>query len=58
MAMAETPEEITTQDLLLIAEALVSWAGYPGDVDGTPRKRRAWTLVDEIAAEFELPTES
>ena len=47
----DTPEEMATQDLLLIAETLVHWAGPPNH-DETPRERRAWTLVAKIAAEL------
>ena len=52
--MAESPEEVAVQDLLLISEALVCWAGRPTEIYGNPRKQRAWTLVDEIAAELGL----
>jgi hypothetical protein len=50
--MAEEPEEMAVQDLLLISEALIQWAGPPYETEQSSRKRRAWTLVDEIAAEL------
>jgi len=40
------------QDRLLIAEALVQFAGPPGDL--TPRERRAWELAEAIVAEERL----
>lgn len=52
--MATSPEEIAVQDLLLISEALITWAGPPSEVTGKPRQLRAWTLVDEIAGELGL----
>lgn len=52
--MVDSPEEIAVQDLLLISEALVHWAGPPDEVIGEPRKLRAWTVIDEIAAELGL----
>jgi len=41
------------QDRLLIAEALVQFAGPSGDL--APRERRAWELAETIVAEEGLP---
>ena len=41
------------QDQLLVAEALVRFAGPPRDL--TSRKRRAWQLAEELVAEQGLP---
>jgi hypothetical protein len=50
-----------TQDWLIVFEALVAWAGPPADeargTTQTPRERRAWELVDRIAADLDLPLE-
>ena len=40
------------QDRLLIAEALVRFAGDPRDLDA--REERAWELAEAITAEEEL----
>lgn len=41
------------QDRLLVAEALVQFAGNPNDL--SPRERRAWQLAEEITADQILP---
>lgn len=51
--MSTDTDEMAGQDLLLIAEALIHWAG-PSNHDETPRQRRAWGLIAEIAAELGL----
>lgn len=53
--------DLATQDWLIVFEALVSWAGPPADAargtTDTPRERRAWELVDTVAAEVGLSPE-
>lgn len=45
------------QDWALIVEALVDWAGNPTQLE-TPRERRAWLLIEIIAADLGCtPTE-
>lgn len=39
------------QDWALIVEALVNWAGNPSQLE-TPRERRAWILIEIIAADM------
>jgi hypothetical protein len=38
------------EDELLVAKALINWAGPIPEID-TPRECRAWMLVDAIAAD-------
>lgn len=53
--------DFETQDWLIVLEALVAWAGPPADAargtTDTPRERRAWDLVDRIAADVGLPSD-
>lgn len=48
------PAALHPQDWLLIAEALVEWAGNPNEIE-SPREERAWELVDMIAIDQALP---
>lgn len=52
MLMPETTENEYLADIALMIEALTEYAGPKIE---TPRDRRAWELIDELAAETGLP---
>lgn len=43
--------DLQPQEWALVAEALVSWAGNPNEIDD-PREQRAYEIVEEIAAQL------
>jgi len=50
--------ELHPQDWLLVAEALIAWAGNPREIYD-PREERAYELAEAIAAEEGLaPSEA
>lgn len=54
--MRERPPDFIEEDWLLIAEALVNWAGPPESVD-TKRGGRAYQLVEAIAFDQDMTLE-
>ncbi len=49
----DTARDFHQQDWAIIVEALATFGGNPNQVE-TPRKERAWELIEIIAAEHRM----